>query len=132
MSGAAKWTGLLVWAGLAWPAAAAPAPASGLILFCSLQQTGGGPNGSFTRRLDMDLKAGRMQIADNTGTGFVPLQYPGALAGVDAGMITFAFASPSSSGRGSINRKTGAYAFTDGRIVLTGFCSAADGGGRQF
>ena len=107
--------------------ASRPALADEIVLNCYLFQSGSGSSGQFVRRIEVDTQAGTVAIADDTTrSGFKPLGAYGKVVTVDDDSIVFDFSSSRSSGRTTIDRHAGTYAFTDGRIVLRGTCSPSN------
>ncbi|HYZ62856.1 MAG TPA: hypothetical protein VE650_10415 [Acetobacteraceae bacterium] len=105
-------------------AGARAAQASDMVLICYLWQSGGGGMPTqLIRRIEIDTKERRVAIADNTGAGFQPLGYYGKLVSSDEAGIVFDYASPQSTGRGTINLGDGSYTYRDGKVVTTGHCA---------
>ncbi len=104
------------------------ARASDLVLVCYLRQSGGGVPSSFIRRVEIDVKDATVSLADSPGAGFLPLGYYGRLVTMDKNTIVFDYASPTSSGRSTINRTDGAFFFTDQKSVTRGTCATSETG----
>ncbi len=115
------WLGLV--GAIATPAAAR---AGELTLVCYLRQSGAGSQSSFIRRVEIDFAAGTVSIADSAGAGFVPLGHHGKLLPSDKNVLSFDYASASSSGRSTINRTDGSYYFADQKFVTRGTCSTSE------
>jgi hypothetical protein len=108
-------------------ALAAPARAGDILLNCYLLQSGAGRALRFVRRLDIDSRSRSVAIADDLDrTGFRGRDAYGRLVSADADRIVFDYTSFDSSGRTTIDRRSGTYFFSDGRIVLRGNCVATD------
>jgi hypothetical protein len=108
-------------------AASSSARAGDIVLNCYLFQSGSGASAQFVRRVDVDTQAGTVAIADDTNrTGFKAIGVYGKVVTADDDSIVFDFSSSRSSGRTTIDRHAGTYAYTDGRIVLRGSCSPSN------
>ena len=102
--------------------AAAPAPPAGLVLDCYVEQTGRLGLGPFVRHLQVDPERGVVSIADGLRGGAPQFLGNGRLIALDPARLVFDFASTASAGRTTIDRRSGAFRYEDGRIVITGTC----------
>ncbi len=106
--------------------AAAPARAPAVAFNCYLVQSGNVALGQFVRHIQVDTETGLVSLADGLRGGAMRWVGNGRLVAIDDERLVFDFASPSSSGRTEIDRKSGAYLYNDGRTVIRGACQLAE------
>lgn len=94
-----------------------------MVLICYLRQSGGGPDVDFVRRLDIDRGKRMVAIADDLGQGFQPLPNTALLVRTDRATVVFDYASAFTTGRATVNWRTGAYAYSDTQVTVRGSCS---------
>lgn len=106
--------------------AAAPAPAPGagsdLVLDCYVVQSGDLSVGQFVRHIEVHVGSGTVSVADSLRGGPLRFLGNGQLISLDATRLVFDVASPASSGRTEVDRRSGAYVYNDGRVVIRGTC----------
>ena len=102
--------------------AATPAPAAGLVLDCYVVQSGDLSLGQFVRHIEVHADSGIVTVADSLRGGPLRFLGNGQLVSLDATQLVFDVATSASSGRTEIDRRSGAYVYNDGRVVIRGTC----------
>lgn len=102
--------------------AAAPAQPANLVLNCYLVETGRLGLGQFVRHLEVRPARSLVVIADGLRGGPPRWVGNGHLVALDANRLVYDFASSLSAGRTEIDRRSGAFHYSDGRTAITGTC----------
>ncbi|MDP9096397.1 MAG: hypothetical protein M3N26_07605 [Pseudomonadota bacterium] len=103
---------------------AAP-PQAALALDCYVTQSDSLGLGPFVRHLDVIPERRVVTIADGLHGATPRFVGNGRLITLDADRLVFDFASTRSAGRTEIDRRSGAFRYLDGRVVLSGTCQAS-------
>lgn len=115
-------SGLAAWALGPVLLAAAPAAPPELVLDCYVVQSGDFGLGQFVRHIEVHAGSGRVTVSDSLRGGPLRFLGDGRLVSLDPAWLVFDVASPQSSGRTQIDRRSGAYSYSDGRVVVSGTC----------
>ena len=103
-------------------ALAAPAAPPDLVMNCYLTQSSDVGLGQFVRHIEVRSERAAVIIADGLRGGAPRWLGNGKLVALDAERLIYDFASQASAGRTLIDRRTGAYSYSDGRNVVRGTC----------
>ena len=105
---------------------AAPTRQPNLVLDCYVTQSSQPGLGQFVRHLEVRPARALVVIADGLRGG--PLRWVGngRLVFLDASRVVYDFASANSAGRTEIDRRSGAFSYSDGRNVISGTCEQSN------
>ncbi len=101
---------------------AAPAAKPDLVLDCYVTQSSNVELGQFVRHLEVRPSRATVVIADGLRGGAPRYVGNGKLIALDDDRVVYDFASSMSAGRTQIDRRTGAFNYSDGRTVVRGTC----------
>ena len=120
---------LVIAVGIATDAAATPTGREGsapTVLNCYVVQSSALGLGQFVRHLRIDKETGVVSISDGLRGGAVRFIGNGQLVAFDAARIVFDYESAESSGRTTIDRRSGRLLYRDGRATVSGSCQPGE------
>lgn len=101
---------------------AVPASQPDLVMDCYVTQSSNVGLGQFVRHIEVRPGRAVVVIADGLRGGAPRWVGNGRLVALDADRLIYDFASSTSAGRTQIDRRTGAFSYSDGRNVVRGTC----------
>ena len=104
---------------------AAQAAQPDLVMDCYVTQSSNVGLGQFVRHIEVRPARAVVVIADGLRGGAPKFIGNGRLVTLDADRLVYDFASSASAGRTQIDRRTGAFSYSDGQSVVRGTCQAS-------